>query len=102
MIAMKIVLLQLAIAIAIFAKLLQSEYRIYAVEGIKMHFRLFHYSAIPLFRPLIWTVRVGSNTQNSFMPALIAQTLTTVYQIQTLLMMKALKIKLKCRIITVQ
>ena len=40
MIAMKIVLLLYAIAIALSAKLLQSEYRIYVVEGIKCNFRL--------------------------------------------------------------
>ena len=49
MIAMKIVLLLSAIAIALSAKLLRSEYRIYAVVGIKCNFRLFCYSVLRVF-----------------------------------------------------
>ena len=51
MIAMKIILLLSAIAIALSAKLLQSEYHIYAVEGIKCNFHLYRYSVV-LFRLL--------------------------------------------------
>jgi len=46
MVTMKIVLLQSTIVIAFSAKLLRSEYRIYALEGIKCNFHLFRYSFV--------------------------------------------------------